>query len=586
MQFYRITSSQQAKDLNNKLPPIISLDCETTGLNPRKDKLLSVQIAVSESEAYFIPAQFLPLLTNIANCGLLILHNFKFDYNVLYNNGLDLTDRQFIDTLLMHHLIDENSEHSLDFLVTSIYQDNYKDVFWTKYQDMSEASDEDMLEYSCKDAIYTYRLGRMFFDKLKDKRSLVDHVHRLAKSLYLTERDGILLDWAKVEELKVEYTDKIVKLKDEMRSKMHVECSLWEMSEWKKELDKRKTERGKNGVSKPTFNFDSNKQLGELLYDLVGLPIQRNKEGNRTVDDAALAELEPKHTFIPLVREYRGAQKILSTYLQGLLDRKEDNLIYPSFNINGTVTGRISHKDPNMGNWPRDATIRQVLIPPPGYKLISADYSQIEICLAAHFSKDPILIELIKSGQSMHDYTAKVTGLTRQEAKTTNFLRIYGGTEYKLSKTLGCTIERAKVILEIVDKSYVGLRSAIDECHSKVDKGEPIVNPFGRERRFGTTFESRWDRERAKRQAFNALVQGTGADITNRSFYLMSEKLRTLNNGRALFTVHDEDLIIAREDVAEQTALLLQETMIKCGQELGLLVPLTVDCKILDRWTK
>lgn len=588
MQFTHITTREAAADLNRRLPDIIALDTETTGLNPRTDKLLSFSIATSDNEAYHIPAEFLPHIN--LNRKLLFLHNFKFDYNVLYNNGVNLIDTPCVDSMLMHHLIDENAEHGLDALVQAVYSDNYKELFWQRYQTIEEASPEDLLEYTCKDVIYTYRLCKLFLDKLKDKRGLIDHVHRLAKALYKTERDGILIDWVKLEHMKADYTARIADKRLNMRTSVETECNLWELAEWKKELDKRKTERGKNGVAKPQFSFDSNKQLGELLYDMLGLPEQKKKNQKkqltRTVDDAALAALGNAHSILPEIREYRGLQKMLSTYIEGLVERREGQSIYPSFNVNGTVTGRISHSDPNMGNWPRESEIRHVLVPRPGYKFIDADYSQIEICLAAHFSKDPILIELVKAGKSMHDYTAKEVGIERQVAKMVNFLTIYGGSEYKLSNELKISIERAKEILERLWIAYKGLKSAIDQCHRLVDTGKPIINPFGRMRRFGTQFESRWDKERARRQAFNALIQGTAADLCNRSFYLMSERLAGNGAGRALFTVHDEIICEVKAEVAEQEAKALQEIMINCGRELELLVPLSTECKVLEHWEK
>lgn len=584
MYFHTIRSEVEARELNSKLPALISLDVETTGLDPHTDKIISAQIAVSESEAYYIPAKYLYLLNRLFQC-VAFLHNFKFDYKFLTAAHVPVPIT-FRDTLLLHHLIDENSEHGLDFLVRSFYNDNYKEKFWQKYQSIEEASEDDLLEYSCKDVIYTYRLGKMFISKLYNKRNLIDHVHRLAYALYLTEREGLDIDWNRLDALKTEYQLKSQLLQIQLRESVWGECAGWELAEWQKELGKRKTDRGKANVAKPIFNFESNKQLGELLYDVLGLPEKTGKTGNRTVDDAALTDLEGKHPVITFIREFRQCQKILSTYIDGLITKKIGNRLYPEFVVTGTVTGRISHKNPNMGNWPRDASIRQALVPKDGHKLIDADYGQIEIALAAHFSKDPVLINIVKTGQSMHDNTAKAVNLKRQDAKTLNFAVIYGAQEYKISKTLGTSLELARDILDRLWKTYTGLKRIIDECHRKVDRGEPIVNLFGRERRFGTRFESHWDRERAKRQAFNALVQGTAADLCNRSFYLMSERLRANGHGRALFTVHDEIICEVKQEYAEEEAKALTDIMVKCGQELELLVPLTAECKILDCWSK
>jgi DNA polymerase-1 len=587
MEFYKVKSEREARDLIKRLPDEVSLDIETTGLNPFTDTVSSAALAISPSSALIFTPQALPALVGLGTTSL-ILHNSKFDLRFLYRAGINLLSAKVIDTILLHHLIDENQEHSLDYLVKQYFNDNYKEEFWAKYKNYNDAPEIEQIEYVGKDVIYTKRLKDILLPQCKPE--LVTHVHKLNHALLQTECHGVNIDLPYITQYAAKIEKDIEMLKVNMRGQVEHYCTAWELKEWSKELEKRKTPRGKNAVERPRFNFESTKQLGELLYDTLGLPEQKNKAGNRTVDDAALANIETKHAVIPVIREFRDKQKISGTYVQGILERQHEGVIYPEFNVNGTVTGRISHKNPNMGNMPRDNEIRGFFVPRPGHKLITADYAQLEICLAAHFSQDKTLLELVHSGESMHDKTCEALrefNIPRTQCKNINFGIIYGAQEYRISAMIGCNLEFAKAIIEKFWQTYPGLQRIINQCHEAVDNGQPIVNPFGRARHFGTSFSNYWDRERAKRQAFNALIQGTGGDITSRAFYLIGDFLSLRSYGRGLFTVHDEVVIESLSDYCNVARDALISYMEGVGKELDLLVPLTVTASApLTRWQK
>lgn len=584
MKIIEIKNQEQLVREVNSLPSEIAIDTETTGLDPYKDSLISMQISDGDKVLY-LPSHLIPYF-KIYN-KVVIFHNFTFDLLFLRHYDEMFNGIFVVDTTILSHLIDENQEKSLDKLIQLYYGDNYKEEFWGKYKTIEEATHEDILNYSCKDAFYTFHLYRNFWNKLIDRVKLIEHAHRTAWALFETTKNGLFVDITYINKLSSDLKDKIEKLKTDILASVADEVKAWEMREWALEMSKRKTQKGKMNTPKPSFNISSNKQIGELLYDILGIKEQLNKSHKRTVDDAALEKLQEEHPVISFIREIREAEKLFGTYIEGILDRLHDNKITPSFNVNGTVTGRISHSNPNMGNIPRDGDIRGIFIPAPNHKLITADYSQLEIVIAAHVSEDPIMLETIREGKSLHDVTASALGCDRQKAKTMNFAVMYGASEFKIQDIFKCSREEAKEIIIKFFDTFKGLKRIIDYCHKCVEDGEPIQTVFGRRRHFPKQFENFWDKERAKRQSFNFLIQSTGGDITNRAFYLMSENMREKKTGRALFTVHDEIIVEAKDGIIQEVSKELKDTMEGVGKELNLLVDLKAEVSDpLDRWTK
>jgi DNA polymerase-1 len=571
------------KDLGMIDKNLIALDLETTGLDPHKDSILGIAIADINNEYYIDPSlmNYMEEFKTVPK----ILHNFKFDYRFFYIAGIDFRNTPTEDTLVMSHLYDENMSHSLDDVASVIFQKDYsyKKEFWKKYKKAELAPVTELHEYAMADVRLTYDLCNSLlgmFDPIAYK-----HVMRLSMALLDTEVEGLKIDIPYVIEMGTKLKERIQRRTVDMHLVTENERHIWEMQEWVKELDKRKSPRGKANVKRPEFSFDSNKQLGELLYDILELPEQKSKEKRRTVDDAALTRLE--HPVIEPLRDYREANKIYGTYIEGILERVAGEYIYPTFNTCGTVTGRISHQNPNMGNMPRDGGLRGMFIPNDGYSFITADYAQLEICMAAHFSKDTILIDAILKGISMHDITAQALNIDRQKAKTLNFGILYGASKWKVKEIFKCEEKEAEEIIKKFFVTYPGLNHVIKSCHEAVEDGLPITNPFGRSRSFFGQWNNRRELERCKRQAFNALLQGTGGDITSRAFYLIHDYLKANKIGRALFTVHDEIIIEVRSEDAPKAAEMLEYYMLEVGKELKLEVPLAVDVSDpLTRWEK
>jgi DNA polymerase-1 len=560
--------------------PDIALDLEWTvdGGSPRRDQIISGAVTGrDENEVAFFGPELLPELLTAKPDTTFYMHYASSDLKHLAWAGVELHHRyRCRDTLILCHLLDENGDHGLGDLVKRYYGDDYKAEFWAKYKKAEDAPEAELREYNAKDVHYTLMLSRLLRDGLRADgipTSLVDHVHSLQSSLLATEIAGVAVDKDYLLAKGVELKTKIEKLRPEMRTIVQAEIEGIECDLWCKEIDKRKTDAGRARVQKPEFSFDSPKQLTTLLYDKLALEKQYNeKTKNLTCDWDALEKLQDEHPVIPLLMQYREAQKVYGTYIEGTLERMHDGRVFPSFNCSGTATGRISHSDPNLGNLPRSGGIRGIFIPDPGHVFISADFSQLEVCLSAHFTRDPNLLRIVNEGASQHDITAASLGIERQLAKTLNFAAQYSCSAYKMAKILGVPPAKGKEVYEKYWSTYAGQRALIDECAAKVDTGEPIVSPFGRRRRFEVRRRQPWDG--AYRQAFNALVQGTGSDLTSRAFYLTDQRLRSAGIGRGLFTVHDEVIVQAQKGHEAEAEKILVDTMCEVGVELGLSVEL------------
>lgn len=566
----------------------VALDLETTGLT-RTDKIISAAVTgpTANDVAFFGPELIHELKD--APTGLhYVMHNASFDLKHLAWSDVALhRGFSYSDTLILSHLLDENGEHGLGALVLKYYGDNYKEEFWQKYKKAEDAPEAELALYNGADVGYTRRLYELLTSSLCEDgvpQSLIQHVHALQRSLLETEISGIAVDRDYLMQKGVELRTKIETLLPKMRELCCGHVLLIELEEWSKELSKRKTIKGRANVERPTFSFDSNKQLMNLLYDKLKLPEQFNEKTKKpTCDWDALEKLKGMHPVVEMLQDYREAQKIYGTYIEGTLERMVEGRIFPSFNVAGTATGRISHSNPNLGNLPREGGIRGMFIPDPGTCFISADFSQLEICLSAHFTRDASLLRIIEQGESQHDITASALNIPRNQAKNVNFACQYGAGAFKLAKMLGVSNAKGEEALAKYWETYAGQKRVMDECSAKVDRGEPIISPFGRRRRFEVRKRPAWDG--AYRQAWNALVQGTGSDCTSRSLYLADQRLRDLGIGRALFSVHDEVIIQAKIGHEKEAEEILISTMQQVGVELGLTVELKAQGSgPMERW--
>jgi DNA polymerase-1 len=382
----------------------------------------------------------------------------------------------------------------------------------------------------------------------------------------------------------IELKTRIDSLVPQMLKMVETEVELLRSEEWIKAINRLKTDAGKARVKKPEFSFDSAKQVMNLLYKQLELPEQTNPKTKKpSVDYDSLKTIEDLHPIVSKLLEYRETQKVYGTYIEGTIERMVDGRIYPSFNTSGTVTGRISHSNPNMGNMPSGGGIRGLFVPDPGTVFISADFSQLEVRISAHFTRDENLLRIINDGVSLHDITANSLGILRGLAKTLNFGMQFGCSAYKVANVLGVSLQEGQKAYAKYWETYSGQKAKMDECARFVDTGVPIINPFGRRRRFEVKKRPAWDT--AYRQSFNALIQGTGSDCTSWAFYTTDQEFRSKGWGRGIMTLHDEALMMVKKEYAEQAKDRLVEIMEQAGAVAGLTVKLKAEpCIMNDRW--
>lgn len=590
MKFTRLSDVSAITDLiswHNKNSEYVVIDTETTDLDVNKAQLIDIQISgYSPQEAVLFSAEHVELLLQLHT--KFVAWNYKYDYKILVKHGVTLPLNKFIDPMLIAHLVDENRpSNSLDSWVQELFEDNYKTQFWDKYESYQEAPQDVQLEYACKDIIYTDRIYKAIlslFTQQKLPQALLEHVHLLSYALVVTELEGIAVDFDYLTTKGVELKTKIDRLLIDMKQAAQGYCEVVEFDLYLKELEKRKTIKGKAGVVKPSFSFDSPIQLQSLLYAHLKLPVQKNEKTKQiSTDSKSLEALSKQHTLIPFLQGYRECQKVYTSYIEGTADRVYQGRIYPNFNVNGTVTGRISHSNPNLGQMPRAGGIRGIYVPDEGWELISCDYSQLEVCIEANLTQDPNLRKIFEQGLSKHDITATSLGVDRNTAKTLNFALQYWCSAFKVGKLLNIPLNQAQVIYDKYWDLYSGCKRLKEKTDSMVKKGVPIETMFGRRRRFPVGDRPEWSGD--YRQAYNFLIQSPGADITSKAFYLVSKALLADGIGKALFTVHDEIVITAPKEYALQAEEVLLQTMIGVGNELRLELPLKAESSgPMARW--
>lgn len=337
------------------------------------------------------------------------------------------------------------------------------------------------------------------------------------------------------------------------------------------------------------FNPDSPAQVGTILYDVLKIPttyVRKGKTGY-TTDAATLQTLAKEYPITALLLTYRELTKLQNTYvrpLQTMVD--EHDRIHTSY-APDTATGRVSSRNPNLQNIPvrseQGKRIRHAFIAEKGMCLVAADYSQMELRIAAHLSQDPAMIEAFQSGKDFHSETAERMKVDRHTAKMINFSILYGKGAYGFSQDLGITMDEAKQYIEQYFKTYSGLRAYLDAVLKQGREDGYVTTLFGRKRLLPDLTSSNYQhRSAAEREAVNMPIQGTQADILKKAMCTLDEKLKkTKSSARLILTVHDE-LVLEVPDADIQTAArLLQESMVNV---VTLLVPVETSIKSGKNW--
>ena len=351
------------------------------------------------------------------------------------------------------------------------------------------------------------------------------------------------------------------------------------------------------GYSEGVFNINSTKQLGELLFEKLGLPpVKKTKTGYST-NAEVLEKLKDKHPIIPAIMDYRMLTKLKSTYADGLMKViGEDGRIHTTFQNLVTATGRLSSTEPNLQNIPvrtdLGAEIRKMFVPKPGHVLVDADYSQIELRVLAHIADDSVMQQAFVSGQDIHTVTASqvfgvapenVTALQRRHAKAVNFGIVYGISEFSLSEDIGVSRWEAKDYIDNYLANYSGVRKYMKQVVIDARENGFTQTLFGRKRTIPELSSSNYMiRQGAERMALNTPIQGTAADLIKMAMIRVDKTLREqFPEAKLLLQVHDELIVECPENIAPDVAKLVSREMEGIAK---LKVPLTAEAKIGKSW--
>jgi DNA polymerase I len=574
---------------------LVSIDTETTSLDPVQADLVGVSLSVEPGVGRYVPvghtgpgaerqlpraevlARLKPLLADpaIAKVG----QNIKYDSIVLERAGAPVTGVGF-DTMLASYLLDpEKHQHRLEQLASewlSRPMISYEEVTEKRrghQLTFDQVSIDRAAEYSAEDAEVVMSLlapMRKALDEAGLTSLLVDLELPLSEVLVVLERTGVQVELGRLRRLAQELTIEAGNVEEEAHQ-----------------------------LAGRTFNLGSPKQLAEILFDQLGLPPLRKTKTGRSTDAEVLEELAGLHPLPSKVLQYRSLTRLVSGYLEALpaLVNPDTGRIHTSYNQAVTATGRLSSSNPNLQNIPVRTEvgrrIREAFVTAPGWRIVSADYSQVELRVLAHLSQDPLLLESFRTGEDVHARTARevfgaIAGGSalaemRRRAKVINFGIIYGKTDYGLAHELGIPKSQAKQFIEDYFRRYRGVREYLDRTVAAARETGCVHTMLGR-RRFLRDIKSRNPaaRGQAERMAMNTPIQGSAADLLKRAMVLVQRELGASGlRARMLLTVHDELVFeCPAAEVPELTARVR-----RCMEQAAPLdVPLVVDVGDGDTW--
>ena len=568
---------------------ILCLDTETTSINPIDAELVGLSFSVEEGKAFYvaIPAErkkaerivniFKPLYESSKI--LKIGQNIKYDMEVLMNYGVRLTAPMF-DTMLAHYVLQPEQKHNMDILAETLL--NYQTIHIDELigpkgksqKNMRDISPADICDYAAEDADITLRLYNVLKPRLKeaDVEDLFYNIEMpLVPVLAEMEMNGVLLDTNALAETSKVFTDRMTQ----------IEKNIYELAGHQ-------------------FNIASPKQVGEVLFGemkIVDKP-KKTKTGQYVTSEEVLQQLRSKAPIVDHILEHRGLKKLLGTYVDALpkLINPHTGHIHTSFNQAVTATGRLSSSDPNLQNIPvrgeDGKEIRKCFIPEPGCLFFSADYSQIELRVMAHLSGDKNMIEAFREGYDIHAATAAriykediniVTRDQRTKAKRANFGIIYGITVFGLAERLEISRDEAKQLID-------GYFETFPQVHDYMEKAKQLAREHGyaetffHRRRYlpDITSHNATVRNFAERNAINAPIQGSAADIIKIAMIRIYERFRREGiKSKMILQVHDELNFSVLPEEKEQVEKIVLEEM---QNAYPLQVPLVADSGWGNNW--
>lgn len=586
-----IENETEAKELADFLltNKIFSLDTETTSIEALDAKLVGLSFSTEDFRAWYVPVSretekakkileiFRPVYENpkILKVG----QNLKYDLTVLANYGIHLSGPLF-DTMLAHYLIQPELRHNMDYLA-EIYL-NYKTIHIEELigpkgrgqKNMGDLEPKDIYKYACEDADVTLRLMKPLAEELR-KNSLEEVFQNIEMPLMPVlarmERNGVVLDTETLKEVENDFTARLQTL----------EKDIYELAGHE-------------------FTINSPRQVGEVLFGELKLSekVKKTKSGQYSTSEEVLRDLHSKHPIVQKILDYRGLKKLLSTYVEALpkLINPATGHIHTSFNQAVTATGRLSSSNPNLQNIPvrgeDGREIRKAFIPEAGEIFFSADYSQIELRIMAHLSGDEHMIEAFNAGHDVHAATAArifhkdikdISKDERRKAKTANFGIIYGISAFGLAERMDVSRTEAKELIDSYFEMYPKIKDYISKAVDTAREKGYIETEFGR-RRYLPDINSRNAvvRGYAERNAVNAPIQGTAADIIKIAMIRVQQRLDAEGcKARMMLQVHDElNFSVPTNEFDKVKRIVIEEMQ----GAYKMSVPLEADCGEGKNW--
>ena len=567
----------------------LSLDTETTSTSPIDAELVGLSFAVKEFEAFYVPIpakreealRIVNIFKEVYEDPqiLKIGQNLKYDLEVLANYGIELKGKMW-DTMIAHYLIQPELHHNMDYMA-EIYL-NYQTIHIDELigpkgknqKSMRELSPTDVYEYAAEDADITLRLKNKLEPELKkfECENLFYNIEMpLMPVLAEMEMNGVCLDTESLKETSKVLTDRM----------NEIEGRIYELAGGQ-------------------FNIASPKQVGEILFDKLKIveKAKKTKTGQYVTSEEVLQQLKNKHEIVADILEHRGLKKLIGTYIDALpkLINPRTGHIHTSFNQTITATGRLSSSDPNLQNIPirgeDGKEIRKAFIPEPGCLFFSADYSQIELRVMAHLSKDEAMVEVFREGKDLHAATAaniykkpieEVTRDERTKSKRANFGIIYGITVFGLAERLDIPREEAKMLIDGYFQTFPQVHDYMEMSKEIARKQGYVTTLFGR-RRYLPDINSHNATVRgfAERNAINAPIQGTAADIIKVAMIRIHQRFKAEGiRSKMILQVHDELNFSVYPEEKEQVERIVLEEM---QNAFPLAVPLVADSGFGDNW--
>jgi len=568
---------------------ILCFDTETDSSDPVIARPVGISLAIEPGKAVYIPMNVIGALPEKQVSNLLqplftnpevtrIAHNYKYDYIVLQRAGLKIFGKVF-DTMVAAYLLDAAQKLKMDALAKKYL--NYEPISietligsGRKQKTMDEIPYEEIVAYACEDADVTLRLYEALKEKLREDE-LLEIAHDvdfpLSEVLAGMEMNGIRLDTGMLEEFSQQLKKDLIEMEEKIFTATETE-----------------------------FNLNSPQQLGEVLFEKMKIPAgKKTKTGQYSTAESVLADLAKEHEVPGWILDYRSLTKLKSTYSDALpkLVNKNTGRIHTNFNQTVAATGRLSSSNPNLQNIPirteRGREIRKAFIPDEGYKILAADYSQVELRVIASISGDQNMSHAFNEGEDIHARTAReifsleslddVTPDHRRKAKEVNFGIPYGVSAYGLASRLGISNKEGKEMIDQYFERFPGIGRYIEETTSFAREHGYVKTLMGRRRYIPDINSRNWNvRGFAERTAINMPIQGTAADIIKVAMIRIRDFLNKENlKSRMLLQVHDELVFEIHEDEIEEVPSTIQALM---ESAVKLDVPLKVDIGIAENW--